>query len=245
MTPFSTLAPGRFLRLLSADAKNVSRDPVLLFALFLCVLLTLTFILTRQLIDEAALNAFGLPGFSRYLGVIVLGLPAALIGWVTGFLILEDRDDGPLLAMDVTPLGKSGFVLHRASVTLVIAVAFTLLAAPFVMPGLPGPAVFILAIFIGLEAVMLALAVPALARNKVEGLAITKVLNIMALVPLLSLVPSPLRYLAAPIPSLWVGELLEISPQPYLSIQTITVLGLIIHALALWFIQHRLMRNIG
>ncbi len=36
-----------------------------------------------------------------------------LIGWVTGFLLLEDRDDGPLLAVDVTPIGKCGFLAYR------------------------------------------------------------------------------------------------------------------------------------
>ena len=57
-----------------------------------------------------------------------------LIGWVTGFLLLEDRDEGTLLALDVTPVGKSGFLLYRVGVTATLAVALTLYAWPLVIP---------------------------------------------------------------------------------------------------------------
>ena len=53
----------------------------------------------------------------RYLAPIVFVLPALLIAWVTGFLMLEDRDDRALLALDVTPPGKAGFLAYRVTVT--------------------------------------------------------------------------------------------------------------------------------
>jgi hypothetical protein len=35
--------------------------------------------------------------------------------------MLEDRDDGALLALDVTPPGKAGFLAYRVTVTAGVA----------------------------------------------------------------------------------------------------------------------------
>ena len=57
------------------------------------------------------------------------------------------------------------------------------------------------------EAVIAAALLPALARNKVEGLALTKLTNIMAVVPLLALLPSPWRFAARAGAKLLAGEM--------------------------------------
>ncbi len=245
MKTLSALSPSRFNKLLVSDSKNVSRDPVLMFAILLSVVPAIAFILARQSIDEAALPAFGLVDFSTYLAPIVLGLPAALIGWVTGFLILEDRDDGPLLALDITPLGKAGFTLHRATVTFAITFLITLISAPQILPGVGIVTFLALAVFVGLQAVILAFAIPALARNKVEGLAVTKILNTAVIIPLLALLPSPLRYLAGFVPNFWLGELLNLSSQLYLTRLLIIVVGLVVHLVVLWLFYRLLERRTG
>ncbi len=245
MKTLLALSPSRFNKLLVSDSKNVSRDPVLMFAILLSVVPAIAFVLARQSIDDAALPAFGLVDFSAYLAPIVLGLPAALIGWVTGFLILEDRDDGPLLALDITPLGKAGFTLHRATVTFAITFLITLVSAPQILPGVGIVTFLALAVFVGLQAVILAFAIPALARNKVEGLAVTKILNTAVIIPLLALLPSPLRYLAGFVPNFWLGELLNLSSQLYLTRLLIIVVGLAVHLVVLWLFYRLLERRTG
>ncbi len=245
MKTLSVLSPSRFNKILVSDSKNVSRDPVLMFAILMSVVPAITFVLARQSIDEAALPAFGLADFSTYLAPIVLGLPAALIGWVTGFLILEERDDGPLLALDTTPVGKAGFTLHRATVTFAITFLITLVATPRILPGVGFGVVMVLAVFVGLQAVILAFAIPAIARNKVEGLAATKILNTAVIIPLLALLPSPLRYLAGFVPNFWLGELLELSSWLYLTKSLIIAVGLVIHIVVLWLFFRLLERRAG
>ncbi len=133
MKAISVLYPARFLKILVANSKNASRDPIFVVALIMSMVPVIAFVLGPQAMDEASLPAFGLANFSAYLAPVVLVLPAALIGWVTGFLILEDRDDGLLLALDITPPGKQGFTLHRATVTFALTLVVTLFAAPQVL----------------------------------------------------------------------------------------------------------------
>ncbi|HEV7435287.1 MAG TPA: hypothetical protein VGO22_10510 [Pseudorhizobium sp.] len=187
---------------------NVSRDPMLLFAITLSLVPAVAFVLSRDAMDEAALAAFGMEAISHFVGPVVLVLPATLIGWVTGFLLLEDRDDGVLLAVDVTPVGKAGFLLYRVTVAALISGAITTLATPHVVPGINLGLSILIVAAVAVQAVLAATILPAVARNKVEGLALTKLTSIAAIVPLVAAIPSPWRLLGGIVPTYWVGELL-------------------------------------
>lgn len=135
MSALAIFVPRRFIRLMVSDAKNIARDPMLIAVSGLSIGPAAGFWFGRAAMDDAALGAFGIAQVSAYLVPVVLVLPALLIGWVTGFLMLEDRDDGALPALDVTPPGKAGFLAYRVTVTAGVAAAVTLFAAPLVIPG--------------------------------------------------------------------------------------------------------------
>jgi hypothetical protein len=232
MSALSVFAPRRFGRLMVSDAMNISRDPMLLFATVLSIAPSLALWLARDTIDEAALSAFGVESFARYLAPVALLIPAYLIGWVTGFLLLEDRDDGTLIALDVTPIGKSGFLAYRVAITTLISICITLPATRLVVPEHGWAIALLITILVAANAVLAAAILPAVARNKVEGLALTKLTNIASVVPLLAIIPSPLRYLAGIVPTYWVGELLGLSTNYALPMPAIVVLALTTHALA-------------
>ena len=206
----SVFAPRRFMRLLLSDAMSIRRDPMLALAIALSTTPALAMLRARERMDVAALERLGVMDFSRYVAPVALLIPAFVIGWVTGFLLLEDRDDGPLLAVDVTPVGKVGFLWYRVTATAAVVLVLTLGASITVTPQL-GAGRRLAA------AVLAAIILPAVARNKVEGLALTKLTNLASIVPLLAMVPSPWRYAAGIIPTYWLGELLappELRPLP-------------------------------
>jgi hypothetical protein len=211
MTALSLFAPHRLWRLASSDALNVARDPILVLAAGMSLLPALLLAVFRAQIDAAAYSAYGLVELSRYIVPPALAIPAALVGWVTGFLMLEDRDEGTLLALDVTPPGKSGFLLYRVTITAALAIAITLYAWPLILPGANILVAVSAAVLVALSAVGFAVVLPVVARNKVEGLAVTKITNLLAMAPLLAAIPSPLRYLAGILPTYWIGELLGLS----------------------------------
>jgi hypothetical protein len=207
MTRPSLLSPRRLLRLAASDALNAGRDPVMMLATTMSLLPALLLHVFRPAIDAGGSQAFSLDAFSRYLVPLAFVLPALLVGWVTGMLLLEDRDDGPLQAIAVTPLGRRGFLLYRAIAAAVLGALLALWATWLLLPGATPWTYVLLALLVGAEAVMIAALLPALARNKVEGLALSKVLNLATIVPLAALFGAPLRYLAALVPSYWIGEL--------------------------------------
>jgi fluoroquinolone transport system permease protein len=245
MNMLGVFAPRRFGRLFLSDTKNVSRDPTLIFATLLAIVPAVAFYFGAEAMDRAAFAAFGLEQLSRYVAPVALCLPAFIIGWVTGFLFLEDRDDGPLLALDVTPAGKRGFMAYRISVTMLLAVAVTAVGVPIMIPDVGWPVWTLLAALVALQAVASALVLPALARNKVEGLAITKLTNIAAMAPLLAIFPSPLRYLGGIVPTFWIGELLNLSGKPYLPIAAVAALALASHVAAAAFFYRLSQRRAG
>lgn len=224
----SVLQPRRFLRLWSSDAMNVSRDPMLMFAIVMSIVPAVAFAVAREAMEDAALAAFGVQEISRYVAPVVLVLPAVLIGWVTGFLLLEDRDDGVLLAVDVTPVGKAGFLLYRVTVTALIGAAVTAVAIPLVAPSIVVEARILLVAAVAVESVLAAVILPAIARNKVEGLALTKLTNIAAIIPLIAIIPSPWRFVASFVPTYWIGELL-VGPTPAPPIWAIAAAMIVTH----------------
>ena len=208
------LSPRRFGRLLAADAMNVARDPIMPLAIIMCLVPAIALRLFGGSMDSAAEAAFGLPDLSRYVAAIALVIPAGLLGWVAGFLLLEDRDEGTLLAIDVTPVGKQGFLAYRVSATALAAVALTLYNCWLAIPGLTIPTMLLLCVVVACNAVAAAVILPAFARNKVEGLALTKLTNLVILLPLIAAIPSPLRFFGGILPSYWVGELLGLPATP-------------------------------
>lgn len=231
MSALSVFAPRRLTRLFAADALNVGRDPTLIFATLLSIVPAIAFHFGRAPIDSAALTAFGVDGFSRYLAPIALCLPAFLIGWVSGFLFLEDRDEGTLAAVDVTPPGKGGFVAYRVGVTALLAAAVTLLGVRLVLPDVGAGATALLVLLVALQATGAAFVLPALARNKVEGLAVTKLTNMLSIAPLLAAIDSPLRYVGGVLPTFWIGELLGLSGERALSFGIAAAIALAVHLL--------------
>lgn len=211
MSARGLLAPHRLWRLVSGDAINIARDPMLLFATALSFAPALALYLGEASMNAAADAALGIDSLSRYVLPVALLVPASLLGWVTGFLLLEDRDEGTLLALDVTTVGKSGFLAYRIAVTAALAVVITLYAWPLVMRDKPPELVLSIAALVAMNAIAFAVLLPAIARNKVEGLALTKLTNLLVLAPLLAAIPSPLRYAGGIIPSYWVGELLALT----------------------------------
>ena len=243
MTALSLFAPRRFGRLIASDAMNIARDPMLLFAIVMSLLPAIAFHFGRAPMNAAALDAFGLENFSLYVAPVALLVPALLVGWVTGFLLLEDRDDGPLLAVDVTPVGKGGFLGYRVAVTALVTVAVTLYAAPLIIPEFGWGIAVLIAVLIASEAAMVAIVLPAIARNKVEGLALTKLINLASIVPLMAIIGSPLRFIAGVFPTFWIGELLDLSGQAALPLAIAAALAIAVHAAAVaglfWLLGRR------
>lgn len=208
------ISPRRAGQLLASDWINIRRDPTLLSALAAAMLMILILWRLAPWLDQRGLAAFGWHRSADYAAAFGLCMPALLIGWITGFLFLEERDDGPMAAIAVTSIGLAGLAAFRLCVAMALTAGLTFLGCLLLQSGLGFGVSLSVALLGGVQAASIALLLPALARNKVEGLALIKVINITALVPLLAILDSPFKYLAAIVPSYWIGELLALAPVP-------------------------------
>ena len=224
----------KIVSLLRVDAISVLREPVFLinivFGAF-CPYLIWQF---QEQINSYAERTFNLENFTLYLMPFGLLLPAILIGWVTGMLLLEDRDDKVLNSVEVTPVGRRGYFVYRMGIAFLISVGISIFSLTLLYPASKIVMAY-LSIMAGLESVIVSLCLVALAGNKVEGLALSKILNCMALFPLLALIDGPMRFLAAVLPSFWVGEQIFNGQNDYLPLLGAPI-AITIHLITVIFI---------
>ena len=159
------------------DLKSVRRDSLLRWMFFMPLLLAL---LVRvgvpplaAWLDERFDIELG-PYFPLIASILVMNTPM-IYGMVIGFLLLDQKDDQTLTALQVTPLTAGGYLAYRMGIPLLLSIATNLLVLP-----LSGVAT------IGLDRQLLAavgaaplapgfaLFLAAFANNKVQGFALTK-----------------------------------------------------------------------
>jgi hypothetical protein len=102
----------------------------------------------------------------------------------------------------------------------------------------------LLSALLAIEAVTFAFLLLALAGNKVEGLALSKLLNFASIAPFLAALPWAWRYAGGVIPSFWIGETLQLSPGDSLPLPAVLLAGVATHGVwaagALWLALRRI-----
>lgn len=189
------------------DLKNIRRDPLLQWMVLTPLLMVA---LLRWLIPWLAALllarfAFDLkPYYALIMSCINLTVPL-IVGVVTGFLLLDQRDDHTLSALQVTPLSLDGYLVYRVAAPAVV----TLLATVFVLQAgslvpLSSGAAWMAALAAAPYAPMMALMYASVAQNKVQGLAVNKASGVILLPGLIAyFVPPVWQPLFGIFPTYW------------------------------------------
>ncbi len=128
---------------------------------------------------------------------------------ISVFLMFDERDEGTALYYSVTPAAGYHYLIARLLLPLAVAWLMTAIVAVFfsnqVMTISSALLFSLLAVSQGL---IMALLVLSYADNKVEGLALLKVVNLtlFAFLPTW-LLAAPIKYAFAIFPSFWLGEI--------------------------------------
>ena len=193
------------------DVKSVARDPMLrwLFALPL-----LAALLVRWGVPAVAgrlQEQFGFdlePYYALIASFIALVAPM-LAGVVIGFLLLDQRDDGTLAALQVTPLSLNGFLVYRLTVPLVLSVALTMFVVPLTgLVELHPLALLLVAVVASPAAPLYALFLASFANNKVQGFALMKAAGILNWPPVIAyFLPIVWQWVMGIVPAYWPAKL--------------------------------------
>ena len=193
------------------DVKNVLRDSLLRWMLGLPLLITLLFRWGLPPVAEWLAQRFGIQllAYETLIASFLVMVTPMLFGTVIGFLLLDQKDDQTLTALEVTPLSGRGYLLYRLGVPLLISIALT----P-VMLELSGLAVvppgrqLLAALAAAPVASAYALFLASYARNKVQGFALVKAAGALNWPPIIAwFVAPPYQWLFGLCPTYWPVKL--------------------------------------
>jgi fluoroquinolone transport system permease protein len=194
------------------DALQVRRDPLLRWVVAIPLLIAMAArgvlppLLARL---EARVNLPLATYYDPIMGVALLLLVPMLVGMVTGFLLLDQRDDRTIAAIQVTPLPLRTYVAFRLAAPMALSVVMTLLALPVAGVGAPGPfPLLVVTLAASSAAPLYAMVLAAFAANKVQGFALIKVVGALTTLPAFALfVDGPGKLLLGIVPTWWPTRL--------------------------------------
>ena len=217
-------------KLFRNDARQIMRDPVMATLLFAPFLLILVFKAFEIWLFPYIAQSFGIymDTYSAYILSFIILLTAGMLGIVVGFVMLDDKDANTLKLMEITPLGRSGYLFNRLALAVSFSVIYCLIALlVFKQPSLPIYAQLMLLILSSLYTAIIGLLIFYGSDDKVKGLTFAKGLNILSLFAFADLFALKwLTILAWFFPPYWLTMLIK-SPNSI----SIHALALLVHML--------------
>jgi fluoroquinolone transport system permease protein len=176
------------------DVMSIRRDPMLKYVLLFPIpmILVLRYGLPLLQVRLWQLFAFDIsPYYMLTMSFMTLVMPL-LIGAVVGFLLLDQRDDQTLLALQVTPLSLNGYLVYRISMPM----ALSILTSIGVVKGaglveIGWAEVGLASLAAAPMAPLGALFLASFARNKVQGFALSKGSSVFMMPPLMAYFVEP------------------------------------------------------
>jgi fluoroquinolone transport system permease protein len=235
----------RLLRTLGPiDLRSIGRDNLLRWMFIIPIVLAVIARWGLPLITNRleTVTGFDLSSFYPFIlsYFFVLMLPM-IFGILIGFLLLDERDDDTLTALQVTPMTPNAYLAYR--ITIPMALSFVLLPVLVWLTGLtkvPIKDLLIVSIAAAPLAPIFALFLAGFAENKVQGFALMKGLGAVLIIPMASYFAAPpLQFLFGIFPTYWpvklFWELGAGSPNAWVFL----VVGLAYQALVLYYLLRR------
>lgn len=197
------------IRLMAGGFRLIRRDTMLLMLLFAPWLSGAAIGLGLPAVAPLLQSALGfdLTPWYPLADLLMLMLTPMMAGMLSGFLMLDERDEGVGAYYAVTPIGGLKYLVSRLS----LPVLWSVIVAPLLMAAfsLSHPywlRVMAIALVGGLCAAASALLLLAFAGNKVEGLAVSKLQGLILLpVVIPFFTQSPWAMIAGVFPAYWMG----------------------------------------
>ncbi len=194
------------------DLRNISRDSLLIYVLALPWLIPVVFRLgfPPLVMWLESSYRFNLQlYYPLILSFAVLLQVPLIFGIVFGFLLLDEKDDGILAAIQVSPLSMDGYLRHRLLLTGLLSVLYVVIMLPATRMVSWALLFNLLPIILlaGLLGVGGTLFIAVVANNKVEAFALMKAMGMLMLGPLAAyFVEGRWQLLLGVVPSYWLAK---------------------------------------
>lgn len=165
------------------DIRGTYRDPLLVMIVLAPVIWTVGVAALTPQVTELLADRYDfdlVPYYPLVLTAFLLLTSVIVAGGLAAFLVLDEVDAGTLVALRVTPVPVSTFFAYRAGTVLVVTTLYVVATLSF--SGLLETGLLTLVpigLLAGLSAIVTMLLILALARNKVQGIAMVRALGML------------------------------------------------------------------
>ena len=222
------------------DMKNIRRDSLLMWIPLLPFVMALIIRLAIPKVTIWADAEFGVDLTTIYpllMSCFVMLVPL-LAGMMTGFLLLDERDDRVLTALLVTPLSLRGYLFYRLSLPMFLGVIMTIVSYPLagLIPMSLGNLILV-AFMMSFSAPILALILATLASNKVVGFTVMKMVNGVMMIPTLAFfIDSIWANVAGIIPAYWGLKVFWLIADGDSNYGVYMLVGVVANVIVLWWL---------
>ncbi len=232
------------LALSANDLQSTFRDPVFKGLLFFPFV---AFVLIRWGVPYVVHTY---PEVAPYTVVILMWgclQSATMFGFMYGFLFLEEKEEQIWQVIRILPVSGIKLVFSRLLLGLLISTAVNFCLIHF------GQIIYIsfikeilLSLQFSLAAPLIALALGALAKNRIEGLAQMKIVNVLLIMPaLIYFIPGKAMHLTALIPTYWSYRSLEMAHSQSDSFMLFLLVGFALYLLGIGLLTRKMERSLS
>ena len=199
-------------KILKSSVLQIYRDQMLLMLFFSPFLIGIIMRILVPFADKLITKylQFSIKPYYILADATTLVMGAMMIGMMVGLLMLDERDDGIAIYYSVTPTGGLNYLLSRlllpliySSISIIIIMTFATLS------DIGYPWFFAPAIISAFNGVLASMLLVSIASNKVEGLAVSKLLGLMCCgIPLAWFSTQHLKIFGYLLPTYWITDML-------------------------------------
>lgn len=166
------------------DLRGTYRDPLLVMLVLAPVIWTVGAVVLVPRLTETLARRYDfdlVPYYPLVITALLLLTSIIIVGGLGAFLVLDEIDAGTLTALRVTPVSLSSFFAYRAATVVVVTTVYVVATMTFsgvLQPGL-APALIPIGMVAGLSSVVTLLLVVSIAGNKIQGIAMVRLLGLV------------------------------------------------------------------
>jgi fluoroquinolone transport system permease protein len=166
------------------DVRGTYRDPLLIMLIVAPVIWTTGTVVLIPPLTTTLAQRYDIdlvPYYPLVITALLLLTSIIIAGALAAFLVLDEIDAGTLTVLRVAPIRLSAFITYRAATVVVVTTVYvvtTMTGSGLLTPGLT-PVLVPIGLVAGLAAIVTMLLIVSVADNKIQGIAMVRLLGIV------------------------------------------------------------------
>lgn len=196
-------------KLIINDLRNIIRDRLYVFVFVVYPLIFVA--VCRFIVPWISENVYPLEPFYPMLFMMTAIIMPMLFGFITAFLIMDERDENLLTVLRVMPISRSRYLIYRMSLMTLFSFIYVIIFPALTgLVQVPFLSYLPIAVLFAMFTPVMALIVNVFASNKVQGYAVMKITGGVFLLPLFALlIAENWKYVLGVVPDFWTFMTLD------------------------------------